>query len=415
MDKLAKQDKKWLRFHLVPDAGHTYFALMRLVLELLWVYGAGKFAQDFGFSKEASAGYLESGKNTHKTLQFIDCVAEALLRAAFQQFTLDRPEVLADQFALSFRLWLDDDQGDESFKSFRYLILNILPALRLVLKGQRTNTISMFMAGCKVLLPFLFMTGKVVYGRGVIDELMDLYRMDKELLEMRILNFSPLGQPFGLKLEETNSEIKQARTGSSSHQWYTGVILVDLMRHVVDVFFSMLGLKRAKKGKTRTEVLMHRDLRDMQARMANWKTWVKSPGETKVFCFDRQTELLPGSALHALELVGLDRISTWNTNLSDSVVAKSQTFPPRHYFTQDAKNKALSSRAKAQATKNARIEEINKRIAAATNQNQNQNRDQEQEQKQGDEENLDDLALMLEEEQNRFEEEHGEEDEYALE
>lgn len=407
MDKLAQQDEKWHRFHLVPDAGHTFFALMRLVLELLWVFGAGKFAQDFGFSKEASAGYLESGKNTHKTLQFIDCVAEALHRACFQQFALDRPNVSDEIFDAEFRQWLDDDEGDESFQSFRFVIENILPALRLVLKGQRTNAISMFMAGCKLLLPFLFMTGKVVYGRGVIDELRDLYRMDKELLEMRIVNFSPLGQPFGLKLEETNSEIKQARTGSSSNQWYTGVILVDLMRHVLGLFFSMLGLKQAKSGKTRTEVLMHRDVRDMQARMVNWGTWKKRAGNTKTFCFDRKTELRPGSALQTLRDVGLERISAWNTNLSDPHQASSQTFPPRHYFTQEAMDKAALSKQKAQSTKKAKIDQINARIAQAAN-GDGQGQEKEQE-------NVEDLQLMLEVEQNREEKEHGEEEEYALE
>ncbi len=182
------------RIHLIPDPGHTYFAMLRLVLELLYALGVGIFASSFGFEKPGSQDYLESGRNIHKTIQFLYCFMEAFTLAAIRQW---KNECGSDGSAVSFDAWLDDHKNCVTFKSNAFLLRKIFPAIRCIIRSQRINNMSMFMAGCKVLINLSFMLGKHMYGNGLLDEWSEIYKLPLPVLKQRLENFSPLGQPFG--------------------------------------------------------------------------------------------------------------------------------------------------------------------------------------------------------------------------
>lgn len=181
------------RIQLIPDPGHTYFAMLRLVLELLYALGLGVFASSFGFEKPGSQDYLESGRNVHKTIQFLYCFMEAFTLAAIRQWK-DECEVGPD---IQFDDWLNDHQDCKTFQSNACLLKKIFPAIRCVIRAQRLNNLPMFMAGCKVLINLSFMMGKHMYGNGLLDEWDEMYKLPFAVLKQRLENFSPLGQPFG--------------------------------------------------------------------------------------------------------------------------------------------------------------------------------------------------------------------------
>ena len=148
----------WKRFHLVPDPGHTLFAFVRLILELLWALGASELAECFGFTVPGSQSYLESGANQKKTMQFIEVLEIVLFLCAVRQYRQEQADNMTT--AATFDEWLEDDQGDVTFRSNAFLLRVVFPAYRLLVASHRLNKMVMFMTACKILIRFSFMLGK---------------------------------------------------------------------------------------------------------------------------------------------------------------------------------------------------------------------------------------------------------------
>jgi hypothetical protein len=74
-------------------------------------------------------------------------------------------------------------------KSFRVHVLmwvtDIMPALSLMLKGQRQCNFVMFNAGRKVLLPILFTRGNLNYGPDTLDDLLVFLELAPEEMQLR--------------------------------------------------------------------------------------------------------------------------------------------------------------------------------------------------------------------------------------
>lgn len=195
IEHLAKNgDHKYLVFHGILEAGHVWFNFLRTGLELLWELGAGSLATHHGFRVGNASDYLESGKNIHKTELFLmRCVAPALYKAALAQFHSEYENTFDKLTSEDFFKWLGDHQGDESFKNVAFLLMVVFPALYSVQAGQRNNDMPLYLYGCKVFAPFLFMMGKHHYGPSVLREWAMLGRSTKEVLLERYESFSPEG------------------------------------------------------------------------------------------------------------------------------------------------------------------------------------------------------------------------------
>jgi len=110
--------------------------------------------------------------------------------------------------------WLGEDEGDKSFKTYvRFWVLETVPALSLLLKSQRQCDFVAFNAARKTTLPLLFCRGNLNYGPAVLEDLVVFTELAPQpILRQRALFFTYKGQGYDYKLEESNSNIKQAIT-----------------------------------------------------------------------------------------------------------------------------------------------------------------------------------------------------------
>jgi hypothetical protein len=330
-----------------------------MVLEIIWNCGGDKFAEDFGFKAQTSKAYLESGGNIHKTIQFVmDVVWPALNNAAIRQYHSENPDCDLDRGDL-FVEWLKNtSHGDATFQSHAFLLTHVLPALYCVITGQRINNMTMYLAGCKTLCRFIFVLGKYNYGPAMLNEWLVLWRSTKEVLRQRFENFSPLGEPFGLKLEASNRRVKRARTSTTKAGWSWAIIMEEVAKSFRTNILHQLGL-REREYEERTANDNTPDVIDIATKLYDAETWVAVPGRTEVKTFVDNKTLRHG--LHELYIMGQERMDAYVPLFLNE---DSPSFPPKVFMSDALEVKTRLARVKALVTRAANL--AAKKAAQAT-------------------------------------------------
>jgi hypothetical protein len=329
----------------------VYFNMLRMTLEILWNCGASKFAEDFGFVAQSSAAYLESGGDIHKTIQFVmDVMWPALNNAAIRQYHMENPACDFDDSA-AFVAWLANTaNNDATFQSNATLLTHVLPALYCVITGQRINHMTMYLAGCKTLCRFVFVLGKYNYGPAMLNEWLVLWRCSEEVLRQRFENFSPLGEPFGLKLEASNRRVKRGRTSTTKAAWRWAIIMEEVAKTFRSNILSQLGL-RERDYEERSASDVTRDIVDVATKMYDARTWTAVLNRTDVRTFMGDAILRLGC--HELYALGQQRMESYVESFLKE--PPSLTFPPKVYMSDALEAKAKVGRAKAAATRAANL------------------------------------------------------------
>ena len=340
------------RFHPILEAGHVYFNMLRMVLEILWNCGASEYAADFGFIQETAQNYLESGGDIHKTIQFVLWMLwPGLNNGAIRQYHIDsgmNKDDLLKAGSKGYLAWLRTDSNDATFRSNAFILTDILPALYCVVTGQRINDMSMYLAGCKKLCRMCFVLGKYNYGPAMLSEWAILWRCHGLVLRQRFESFSPLGEPFGLKLESTNKRVKRARTSTSRDAWLFAIMMEEAAKSFRSNILAEIGVKE-RDHEDRTPTDLSPDIQAIATKQHINKTWVKVPDRTEVFTFGMVNKIRSDCGVNVLYALGEERMEVYVPQFLNRL--KSLTFPSKVYMTDALKEKSDKVKAKAAATR----------------------------------------------------------------
>ena len=178
-DEWSEEDKLQLsdfrRIILRPGTGHEDAIYLRMVTAIAWALGAGELAEKHGFKMPGSKKYLKSGRNLHKTLDFLMFVARpAILNTFWREYATTLPADAALTVD-GFLAWVRQDHGDRAFAAqASFWVLDVVPAYALVRSGIRSNVYTAYAAGRKVLLPLLFARNHRIYSKLVLEDIAQL-------------------------------------------------------------------------------------------------------------------------------------------------------------------------------------------------------------------------------------------------
>lgn len=264
-----------------------------------------------------------------------------------QQSTSSGSSSSADQDAAK-----EQDEGLEEDKSFRAYVqmwvTDIMPALSLMLKGQRQCNFVMFNAGRKALLPLLFTRGNLNYSPATLDDLLVFLELaPKEILKQRMSFFTFKGQGYDFKLEESNSNIKSALTQDTERSFQFASATRDLFQIGRATLFREMGM-RDRKGGAQSLLSYSQDIEYISLYLRKERVLRKDPKRASVQRFDG-TEMLPEADLSKLMTEGKRRIRSYVDG--GFLAGRRPTFPPLVPVTE-------TERAKKRRKKNADDEDL---------------------------------------------------------
>ena len=181
--------------------------------------------------------------------------------------------------------WLGEDEGDKSFKTYvRFWVLETVPALSLLLKSQRQCDFVAFNAARKTTLPLLFCRGNLNYGPAVLEDLVVFTELAPQpILRQRALFFTYKGQGYDYKLEESNSNIKQAITQDTEKSFQFAAACRDAVQWGRKTLFREMG-KQDRRDSKQALLSYTKDVENISKFLWNEKCFVKKPNTPGIFC-----------------------------------------------------------------------------------------------------------------------------------
>lgn len=192
------------------------------------------------------------------------------------------------------------------------------------------------------------MLGKYNYGPAMLSEWAILWRCHGLVLRQRFESFSPLGEPFGLKVESTNKRVKRARTSTSRDAWLFAIMMEEAAKSFRSNILAAVGVKE-RDHEDRTPTDLSHDIQAIATKQHINQTWLKVANRSKVLTFGMVNEILPGCGVDALYALGESRMEEYVPQFLERT--KNLHFPPKVYMTDALKAKSDKVKAKAAATR----------------------------------------------------------------
>lgn len=153
-------------------------------------------------------------------------------------------------------VWVEEILNDSSsvdlkFGNYAFFLFRILPAYELIKKGVRTGDMSMYNAGRRLLLPFVFALGRTTYGPAVVRDMFQYYHVVPEEIREEIwVIFGLNNEGLDGKLEEWNKKQKAHVISNSEMGVQAGALLCNQASALSDAQRSFSATKALNRDST---------------------------------------------------------------------------------------------------------------------------------------------------------------------
>jgi hypothetical protein len=236
---------KYNRILEIQAPGHGWFTALRSSVKICNPLFGKLFAMDMGFLSPAALEFWGCVKDIHKGQYGVEVQNAALIEVFKWEWYNENPANIG-QPVEKFQEWLRDDQDDETFAFYAYILLVIMPALSCMVCGTRNRDIQTYTASMRMFILIWFLFGNEIYGPDTFDDIMLWFLQSPPEIFEFYDNFcwSVNGQGSELVVcEESIKQTKQFVTAQNAANYQCAVCMTDSYKEQRARDMMLAGMK----------------------------------------------------------------------------------------------------------------------------------------------------------------------------
>ena len=299
--RAARNSPKYRRLHFIMSYGHLENALHHVVMLLCSAHGNDEFLKLLNFLTPGSIAYMNSAKSWHKIYEHL-LIAQSrghgrgITREYLHAQGADLSAAEREDGELCLGFIERSQQSDAAYRSFSFLhCTSIFPALNLIRKGIRHDQLAIVLAGIKALLPLLAGRNGYNYGPWVVEYLLTwLVRAPEVMRKWHEATALWLGEPIDSRHEEMGRRVKRLLSTWDTESFENAIAFINCGGDLRELILREHGLDERPAG-LRSETQLEDDIRIIETRLAQLRTYAVCPGYEHAETYDGLTRLLRGS------------------------------------------------------------------------------------------------------------------------
>lgn len=301
----------------VLSTGHEMMAYMKMILKLMLDHGYDVLAPAYNFRSPKAIQTLFQGADTHRSIEFILEVARPVLTdELIHQWRRERNQIDCTDNADDFYKWSRERCAiDVHFKSHWNLVIRLLGAFDLVIKGIRNNKKYVYNAGRKFLIPFMGTLGHYTYYKAVLR---DMYEYDcactKEVRDECSQHFSTGSgtnnkQGYDFEMEQTVRRLKTNNTVDTPLGFQIAAIMTNQGSAYRETYYGESGHQMPRTDCQRSKTILVKTLATARKIITDCEIFIPNEKATSTnvvqIAGTKDSYLDEGTDITSLEATGL--------------------------------------------------------------------------------------------------------------